>query len=672
MTSIRSLTRRSDMGIQSPLARRVAIVLAVLTPLLIAGVAVTALRATADSANGASSSITTPQLPAAVVNDDQMVTITNADGSTSPVLAGKILVTELADGTTGQGFTWNVTDATTASDGLHSGRFAAVVTIPPGFSAAYVSLSGSDPVQAQLQVQTNGADSYVTGMLATALSADLQATMSTDVTTNFVTNTLTAFTTLHDKIGQAADGATQLAGGAGTLATGAAALSTGLGTAASGSAELDGGAQQLATGLSVIAAGTADLPVYSGQLAEGAAGVTTGIGIVKDRLATETAASYAIDQRQKDLESSISALRADVGAGLPTAQIEDRLTAIENDAAGIRVASFGVTLGLGLDALGVTVLEDFSTQVSDGQAKFAADIPQLTGGIAAASAGANQLATGTAGLATGLGQLAEGSDELATGSSQLATTTGQLASGLGEAAAAIPSYTADQQKAMATVVSNPIVTEQSDIAALPTPPAAIAAVAVPLALWIGAFAVYLLLTPFTRRALASTTSTARVVLSSLRPAVLLGLVQAAVVALVLFTVGAHPSHVVGSILFSLIMAFAFVTLHQGLIALFGQAGRMISLALIVVQVAAAAVIIPNGLSSPLYTGLSTVLPLSHAITGMQALIGGGSVTVVLQETLVLLLFAAIGFVLSIIAASRLRSRSVVVRPQPLSPASGDL
>ncbi len=665
MTSIRSLTRRGDTGIASPLARRVAIVLAVLTPLLIAGVAVTALNSSADSASG-TSSVTTPQLPAAVVNNDQMVTITNADGSTTPVLAGKLLVTELADGTTGQGFTWNVTDSSTASDGLASGQFAAVVTIPSGFSAAYVSLSGSSPVQAQLQVQTNGANSYVTGMLATALSADLQATMSTDVTTNFVTSTLSAFTTLHDKIGQAADGATQLAGAAGTLATGTAGVSTGVGTAASGSAEINGVAQQLASGMATIAAGTADLPAYSTLLADGTAGVTTGIGIVKDRLATETASSYAIDQRQKDLESSIAALRTDVGAGLPTDQIEDRLTAIELDAAGIRVASFGVTLGLGLDALGVTALEDFSTQVSDGQAKFAADIPQLTDGIATASAGASALAAGTSGLTTGLDQLAGVASEVATGSSEIADKTGQLGTALGEAAAAIPTYTADQQTAMATAVANPIVTEQSDIAALPSPAAAIAAVAVPLALWIGAFAVYLLLTPFTRRALASTASTVRVVLSSLAPAVLLGLIQAAVVAIVLFTVGAHPAHVLGSILFSFVMAFAFVTLHQGLIALFGQVGRMISLALIVVQVAAAAVIIPSGLSSPLYTGLSTVLPLSHAITGMQALIGGGSLAVVAQETLVLLVFAAIGFALSIIAAVRLRSRSLVVRPDRLA------
>jgi putative membrane protein len=653
MTSLTSLVRRGDTGSLSPAARRIAIALAVLTPLLIAGVAVTALVSPTQS----TASPTGPALPAAVVNQDVMVQV-EQNGTETPFLAGKLLVSELTSGTSGQGFTWNVTDADTAAGGLKSGQYAAVVTIPSNFSASYVSISGSSPVQAELQVQTNGANSYVTEMLASALSTNLQAALSTQATKQFVTTTLGAFTTLNGSIGQAASAADELAGGADKLTNGAGQLATGLSQAATGGAELNTGAQALAGGLNEISTATTDLPTYSTQIAEGTQFVNAYVGLVKFNLNFASPATTTIYEDQAVLDRSLNTLAANIstmtneeiqeyvdGMILPSLSVTGRLAILDKD----------------IDLLnqGTDFVYPMSQELATGATAFAADIPQLTDGISQASSGANQLAVGTAGLSSGLNQLSAGAAELTPGAAQLASGMHQLAGGLQQATDAIPTYTTAQEDTISTVVANPVVTSQSDIAALPSPAAAIAAVAVPMALWIGAFAIYLMVTPFTRRGLASTASTFRVVVSALWPAVVLGLIQAAIVAIVLFFVGAHPAHVAGSILFSLFMSFAFVTLHQGLVALFGQAGRLLSLGLVVVQIAAAAVIIPNGLSSPLYTGLSTLLPLSHAITGMQALIGGGSLAVVGQEALVLLVFAAIGLALSLIAVARRRSRSLV-------------
>ncbi|MGD8168764.1 YhgE/Pip family protein [Herbiconiux sp. P16] len=661
MPSLTSLVRRGDTGSLSPVARRVAIALAVLTPLLIAGVAVTALVSPTQSTASPSG----PALPAAVVNQDLKVDLPQSDGTTTPVLAGKLLVSELTSGTSGQGFTWNVTDASTADAGLKSGQYAAVVTIPSNFSASYVSISGSSPVQAELQVQTNGANSYVTEMLASALSTNLQAALSTQATKQFVTTTLGAFTTLNSSIGQAASAADELAGGADKLTNGAGQLATGLSQAATGGAELNTGAQALAGGLNEISVATTDLPTYAQELADGTGLVEGGIGLLRDNVAVQAGKTVdLITAQQTNVIDPLDKLILD----LPTDPdaIRDELEKIAQGARDVRDETGKVTVGLAFDTLGGTGLEYGAGLVRAGQQKFADDLPQLTDGISKAASGANQLATGTAGLSTGLNQLSAGAAQLTPGAAQLASGMHQLAGGLHEATDQIPTYTTAQEDTISTVVANPVVTEKSDIAALPSPAAAIAAVAVPMALWIGAFAIYLMLTPFTRRGLASTASTFRVVVGSLWPAVVLGLVQAVIVAIVLFFVGAQPAHVAGSILFSLFMSFAFVTLHQGLVALFGQAGRLLSLGLVVVQIAAAAVIIPNGLSSPLYTGLSSLLPLSHAITGMQALIGGGSLAVVAQEALVLLVFAAIGLSLSLIAVTRRRSRSLV-QLVPLAP-----
>jgi putative membrane protein len=687
MTSLRSLVRRGDTGTMSPAARTVAVALAVLTPLLIAGVAVTALTGTSGSEAGVAPSASpapatpsatasaapaaptgpvenavaeNPLLPAAVVNLDESVSVTAEDGSTSPVLIGKLLTTDLTDGTSGQGFSWTITDADTASAGLSSGRFAAVVTIPPEFTKSSLSLGSSDPVQATLQVQTNGANSYATELLASALSTDLQAAVANQATYGYVTNTLGAFGTLHTDLGQAAGGASQIAGYLGQSADGAGELSGGLTKLADeGGVPLTTLADGVAAGLGQIVASTTDLPVYAQGFADASQGITDAIGVLKTRLGDEAAASYAIDARQQALEAGIASLRADVPT-LTDEEIEGRLDALQLEAAGIRISSFTVTVGLGVDTLGVTVLDDLSGRLSTAEAEFAADLPLLTSSLGEAALGAGYVAQGAAGITTGIRSAATGATGLQSGLTQIEAGQTTLATSLQTAADTIPNYTADQQDQIATVVTDPIVTEQSDLNALPSPAAAIAAVAVPLALWLGAFAIYLVLAPFTRRALDSTASTFRVVVSALAPAAVLAVAQAAIVAAVLFAVGAHPAHLVGSILFSLLMSLVFVALHQGLVALCGQAGRLLSLALVVVQVAAAAVIIPNGLSSPFYTGLSTVLPLSHAITGMQTLITGGSPEVVGQAVAVLVVFGLIGLVLSLVAASRQRSRNVVV------------
>ncbi|NQX34876.1 YhgE/Pip domain-containing protein [Herbiconiux sp. VKM Ac-2851] len=673
MTSLRSLVRRGDTAPVSPLGRRIAIGLAVLTPLLIAGVAVSAFQSPAGAEAGPSAadspSSTAPLLPAALVNEDEYVDVTAADGTTSKAVFSKLLTTDLTDGTSGTGFSWTLTDAKTASAGLASGDFAAVVTIPSDFSASFQSVGTANPVQSTLQVQTDAGSSYATQLLADALSTDLQAAVSRQITSGYVTKSLEAFGGVRTSLSQAAGGATQIAGYVDQAGTGADQLAGGLTKAVDeGAAPLTTGVQGLATGLSALSTGAAVLPVAADDFAAASSGISSAMTVLKDRLGQESLASLAIDDRQKTLEAGIQALSDEVPTLTPT-EIQDRLTALKDEAAGIRVASFTVTLGLGLDTLGVTALDGFTTELSAAQTQFAAKVPELTDNLALASDGAGKLAVGMVTLTGGLRDAAKGASDLGGSLHQLSAAPQELATKLQEGSDQIPAYTADQQTQLATVVTQPILTAQTSVGGAPSPAAAIAAVVIPLALWLGAFAVYLLLAPFTRRALDSTASTFRVVVAALAPAALLGLVQAAVVAVVLFAVGVDPARLAGGILFSLLMSLVFVTLHQGLIALLGQTGRVLSIALLAVQVAAAAVIVPAGLSSSLYTGLASLLPLTNAITGLQALLSGGSLDAVLGAAMALAVFGLIGLALSLVAASRQRSRDVVViASQPALPA----
>ena len=62
------------------------------------------------------------QIPAAVVNLDEMVTLTGADGKEQPVLLGRLVAGKLTASTSSSNYSWTLTDAATAESGLADGE----------------------------------------------------------------------------------------------------------------------------------------------------------------------------------------------------------------------------------------------------------------------------------------------------------------------------------------------------------------------------------------------------------------------------------------------------------------------------------------------------------------------------------------------------------------------
>jgi putative membrane protein len=100
------------------------------------------------------------------------------------------------------------------------------------------------------------------------------------------------------------------------------------------------------------------------------------------------------------------------------------------------------------------------------------------------------------------------------------------------------------------------------------------------------------------------------------------LTQAVLVLVWLATFGVSPVHHVGSVLVVLGISLAFVLLHQGLVALFGRVGWVISLAFIALQLAAVGTLFVHaGADNPVQS-LVAGLPLAQATRALQALAAG--------------------------------------------------
>ena len=205
-----------------------------LLPVLIGGILVAALYNPAERLDS---------MNAAIVNEDEPVTI---DDQYVPL--GRQLTAGLVEGSDdiASNLDWTISNADDAAEGLADGTYQAVVTIPANFSAAATSTApGGTPEQATIEVSTPPDSMVVDDAITAQVTSAAASIMGQQLSQVYLENVFLGFTTLGDQLGEAADGAQQLAdgatrrrtapprspGGIGQLGDGASRLASGAGAA---------------------------------------------------------------------------------------------------------------------------------------------------------------------------------------------------------------------------------------------------------------------------------------------------------------------------------------------------------------------------------------------------------------------------------------------------------
>ena len=404
------------------------------------------------------------KLNAAVVNLDE--------GSTDPSLhAGDELVDKITDPQQDAGFTWNSTDVNEAAAGLDSGKYTAVLTIPADFSKRITSTAHDDPERTELRIQTNDANNYVSGQIASRVLTKIRANLNETTTSKYISQVYVGFNDIHSNILKAADGADQLHDGASQLETGAGDLQTGAGKLASGAGQLSTGATtlsqgltklDLATGKAVTATnelskGAGDLNdglstahSSSKKLADGAQQVADGTGKLHDKADQATrriddlhsrakdltdATVPRIDQAAKDFEKNRDAVRSQLSQ-----QLKDLQARYPDDPQVKKLVDQATAIGDDLDRANERAVDDYAKakdlrrKVESGADDAVKAVDAADKQIGTLDKGAKQVAKGTSQLSTGLGTLSTGAGKLDRGAQTLASGTKQLHSATGEAA----------------------------------------------------------------------------------------------------------------------------------------------------------------------------------------------------------------------------------------------
>ncbi|HSU74229.1 MAG TPA: YhgE/Pip domain-containing protein [Terrabacter sp.] len=626
-----------------------------------------------------------PQVPAAVVSDDTGTTLSTGE----KLQVGDGVADHLVKS---KSFDWHRVSHAEAMRGVDDGTYSFAVIVPRSFSADLASTAEFKPRQATIELQTNDANNYMTSMIGNQVIKQVSASVASQVSETAASRLLLGFSQVHDQLVKAVDGseklragaaeaddgahqlasgASGLAGGLHDLASGAKRLDTGIGRAAAGADDLQAGAGQLASGLGTLQWRTAGLPAQTAELAAGAEQVAAGNRTIAGYGAKAASASTDLKKRIATERSAlVTALQAQGLTDAQIATVQSRLDTIDG-----YVSQADTTIQSASGDL--TRLSRGADQVATGARTLAKATPALTQGIASAHTGAVRLRDGAGTLAGGLhtlqggaAQLSSGADKAAAGGDSLAKGAGSLATGLDtltkgagdlhtglvKGRNSVPDPSDAQRKAMAQTIGNPVGVSTGSLSSAGSYGAGLAPLFLSLALWIGAYVLFLFVRPLSTRALATSQRSLRTALGGWLAPALVGLVQVAALVLVVGRgVDIRIAHPVLAFLFLCFTSMTFVAILHALASRFGAVGKFLGLVFMVVQLVSAGGTFPwQTLPGPLQA-VHHVVPMSYAVDGLRRLLYGADLGPVTGSLGVLTAYLLGALALSTVAARRSRT-----------------
>ncbi|ADU51653.1 YhgE/Pip C-terminal domain protein [Thermaerobacter marianensis DSM 12885] len=466
-----------------------------------------------------------------------------------------------------------------------------------------------------------------------------------------------------------ASGLERSTGSAGRLRAGAAELAAAGVTLRDAATVLAGNSRSLAAGLRQAAAGAAELAGGAGQVERGIDQLDRGAGELEaageamgNRLAMASTGARRLAEaldawaRARGLEGdpALAAIRgqlAELAGGLDEAarnagQVARGAAGLQDSTRRLKVAQQQVVAGTGqlaaqLDkaAGGSASLARGAEQLAGGTAELAGHLDELAAGIDQWADGQSRLQAGARDLQAGLHQMVAGTEELASGTRQLAGGADALARGLhrleqsqhaftvaledraGAArAAAVPvQETADR-------VASPVQLVVGKLHDVPNWGTGFTPYFLPLSLFVGAMILSLVFDPNrTWLPQPATPGTAARWLArnyGFYAAVTTGQALVAGTALVR-GLGLKPVLPGMFMLAGVVTALCFGAIALLLVTALGDAGRLLGVVLLMLQLTSSGGTYPVELQPAFFRTVSRYLPMTHAVAALRAAVSAG-------------------------------------------------
>lgn len=562
---------------------------------------------------------------------------------------------------------WEFVSKQQADEGVNSGHFYAVVTIPSDFSQKAASITEPKPQQAVINFTTTPAKNYIGSLVSNQAAAKVKSSVSEQITQAYAKGILENL----DKLGIGLD----------TAANGASTLHDGLGRLQSGTQTYVGGVKQLAVNQQSLTGGLV-------QLSDGSRKLQAGLGQLSNNLPTESQLSQLSDG-MKQLQSGINQLNASVSNPSPALMAQQNK--VETDAqtlvqtiqdsrsdlltAGDTLRTLGAQAAAsGSDSTTIslpqisnisraftktqTIIAQMEILRNDLQAlkqQLSAQQTQLQDGVSVLNNGVNQLApnaitafngynsvrfannqllAGSASLTNGLSEVKLGSQKLANGASLLESRSGVLIDGtsqLTSGADTLANKLADAsnrikiQPTGATTqqqIANPVKSEMTEKGNVPNYGYALSPYVLSLSLFVGAIVLNVIY-PI-RKTFSEQESAIRWWLSKTSVAGVAAFMQATILMLVMvFFLGLapeHPAHFIGAIYLT---SFAYMSIVSLLVIVLDNPGRFLAMILLVLQLGSSEGTFPIQTANGFFQAINPLVPMTYSIRTLRQAISGG-------------------------------------------------
>ncbi|MFE7468465.1 YhgE/Pip family protein [Streptomyces sp. NPDC057499] len=630
------------------------------------------------------------KIPVALVNDDRGTTLEGKRIAAGDEITGKLLDSKVFD--------WHEVSSAEAGKGVEDGTYYLSLTMPSDFSERIASSSGGSPETGALQVRTNDANNYIVGQISRTVFSEVRTAASTNASRSFYDRIFINFSDLHGATEKAAKGADDLKGGIGKAKKGSEDLADGLKDAKDGSDRLAGGIVKLNKGASDLETGSRQVADGTQQLADKVNGVAADVRpFLKDngksigdtaRLVSDTAQTVRdnLDLLVKAAPTAATAARtasddlADVyrtscvDEPAPDATLCTPLKRAKTTAADVADVAVDVNVlvtnqngDLKKLSTQLATLQRQADDLTEHAPRLDEDLDSAVKKVNALNTGAHKVAKGAGDLRTGLvtartgatdldsgvGNLKKGAANLDGGLVRLGDGSATLAEGLNDGVGKIPDYDKKDRDARTEVMADPVQLASQSLHAAPNYGTGFAPYFIPLSLWVGAMVAYMLIQPLNRRALAAGASAWRIAFAGWLPVAAIGLLQVgALMAVLHWALGLEMARAAGTVGFLALVTCCFAAIVQWLNARFGAAGRILVLAVLMLQLTSAGGTYPVQTSPGFFNAIHPYLPMSYIVEGLRRLITGGGLGPVWQGSAVLLAFTVGALALTAVAARR--------------------
>jgi len=465
-----------------------------------------------------------------------------------------------------------------------------------------------------------------------------------------------------DKLGEFNGAVNGYTGKVKEVATGTVALTDNVNEASVAVNKISGGLNSLEAGLNE---NTKDSFGYGlKSVSDNMAALNSGIGELKSNIPALSGGIQALYNGSGELNGGLGELRSNVPAltggikdlyngsgeiygGL--GELRSNVPALSGGIQALYSGSGKLNGGLGevrsnVPALsgGIQALYNGSGELNGGLGELRSNIPTLSGGIQALYNGSNQLVEGSNKLVDGQNQLSTGVTELTNkvpeledGVGKLYKGSNELATGLKDGAGEMKAGLKNSSEDMGNFVSAPINMKNEPINKVPNYGTAFAPYFISLSLWIGAIMMFFVISAKTEDDFGL--SKFDKVIGKYLSFGFIGLLQAILVSIVVLGLGLKPTSTVMYFTSIIFLSLVFIAIIQCLISLFGDAGRILGIVLLILQLTACAGTFPLEIVPKFFKVINPFMPFTYSVELLREVISATTInyTVVGKDFLIL-------------------------------------